>query len=208
MNDILDNYLYKSIFPWWEWDIKNNAVTFNDKKATMLGYDPKDFRGAKYQNFTNLLHKDDYHRTMQSMKIVLDGRKELYQIDYRILASDGTYKWYMDRGTVIEKEYGNPIRMRGIVINLGSEDNPREASDILLDFIKTESKVYLNNKEQHIYTLCSNCSRVKAENDRWVPVSDIIISKLEGAGSHGICPSCIQKLYPEYAEKVLEAIPI
>lgn len=202
--DKLNNYLYKSIFPWWEWDIKHNAVTFNDKKATMLGYDPNDFKGKRYQNFTDLLHKDDYQRTMHSMEIVLDGKTDLYQIDYRILASDGTYRWYMDRGTIIEKEGNLPTKMRGIVINLGSEYSPQLASDIILDFIKSEEMIHMNNKDQYIYTLCCNCYNVKVENNRWVPLSDSILSKLDGAGSHGICPNCLRILYPDFADKILD----
>ncbi len=206
MNIQLDSLLKNSPFPWWEWDIIRNTVIFNDRKATMLGYDAERFKGKGYQKFTDLLHRGDYERTMEDMRQVLQGKKELYQIDYRILASDGHYRWYMDRGTVIETTEGRPSKMRGIVIDLG-EENPQEgAGHILLDFIKSASLNDETGLEDSYFTLCSNCLKVKKDNQRWIPVSKALLSGLEGKPSHGICPDCIRLLYPGYADFILQDV--
>jgi PAS domain S-box-containing protein len=121
-SDEINHFLVDSPYAWWEWDIIANKVTFNDLKATMLGYNPYDFRNSGYQVFTDLLHADDFEKTMQAMRDVLEGKTDLYQIDYRIKAKNGSYHWYLDRGLVIEREESEIIKkLRGIVIDLGAE---------------------------------------------------------------------------------------
>jgi hypothetical protein len=78
----LDAILAQSQLPWWEWDIKKNAVSFNDLKVTLLGYNISDFRNCGYQCFTSLLHPDDYEHTMDAMHKVLAKKTKLYQTDY------------------------------------------------------------------------------------------------------------------------------
>ena len=78
----MKNFLYRnkilidSPFPWWEWDVLNNTVDFNDKKALMLGYEPEMFSSGGYQAFTDLLHPDDYEKTMNAMRQLLEGEKK------------------------------------------------------------------------------------------------------------------------------------
>ncbi|MDC7218419.1 MAG: PAS domain-containing protein [Spirochaetales bacterium] len=201
----LAQFLKDSPFPWWEWDIKNNRVVFNDLKATMLGYDPARFHGKGYGNFTDLLHREDYERTMDAMRVVLEGKADLYKIDYRILASDGKYKWYMDRGFVTETEEGRPVKMRGIVIDLGQENSFAQAAEILLDMIKTSPTKTRDGRNIPMYTVCSNCTKVKVPPDRWIPVSKGMLSALKGAPSHGLCPECFTRLYPQMAEYLDES---
>lgn len=199
MSEVLEKMLSDSPFPWWKWDIEKNLLEFNSLKATILGYDAEDFKGKGYQNFTNLLHKEDYRRTMDAMQRVLDNEADLFQIDYRILSAKGDYQWYMDRGIVTERKDGRPSKMRGIVIDLGSEDNPRRGADILGDMI-------ISDREAPYFILCSNCWKLKESNSRWIPVSPGLISSLKGVPSHSICPDCLRLLYPEHAREIIEKL--
>ena len=90
----------ESPFPWWEWDVAGNVVKASPLKVEMLGYCFEDFRGKGYQAYTDLLHPDDFERTMQAMRDLLEGRAPIYLVDYRIHARDGSWRWYMDRGSV------------------------------------------------------------------------------------------------------------
>lgn len=195
--------LHQSTFAWWDWDILANRVEFNDLKAAMLGYDPRSFDGKGYRGFTDLLHPDDFAKTMAAMQRVLDRHTDLYQIDYRILASDGGYRWYMDRGIVLDRATdGSPSRLRGIVIDLGKEAAPCGDIEALLDILdKTASR--LSKMGISWLTLCSCCKKVKRDDTHWIAMSPELVDLVGEDVSHGLCPGCVRELYPEYAAKVL-----
>lgn len=50
--------------------------------------------------------------------------------------------------------------------------------------------------------ICSNCKSIRDDKGYWQAVDRYISSHTDTKVSHGICPDCIDKLYPEYAEKL------
>ncbi len=195
--------LFDSPFAWWEWNITEDRVTFNDCKVTMLGYDPSEFRGKGYGAFTRLIHPDDFQRTMDAMKNVLRNSTDLYQVDYRILSASSQYHWYMDRGTVIERNAsGNPAILRGIVIDLGKESESGASIDKIIQLIESSS----SNNKSFILTVCSNCGKVKKSETEWISLTQQLIENVSNGISHGICPSCLYELYPEMAKSVLSRL--
>ncbi len=50
--------------------------------------------------------------------------------------------------------------------------------------------------------ICSNCKSIRDDKGYWQAVDRYISAHTDTKISHGICPDCIEKLYPEYAEKL------
>ena len=71
---------------------------------------------------------------------------------------------------------------------------------------------HLNNALNTIITLesilpiCSNCKKIRKTDsdpkqmDSWQPIESYITQKTNTKFSHGICPECLSKLYPEYTD--------
>lgn len=195
---LADIVLRDSPFPWWEWDVINNKVTFNDLKVTMLGYKVEDFKDKGYEAFTNLLHPDDYEKTMDAMRDLLSGRKNIYQIDYRIIDNQKRYHWYMDRGVVIAREGDKISKIRGIVIDLGMEGQAVSGIDKIIELLNQ----YSVNQDKLI-TICSSCRLIKTAGQEWIPTTNIPTEAITDTLSHGICPNCLKKLYPDFSERIL-----
>ncbi len=104
----------------WYWNIKTNEVTFNPLKVTTLGYDKSEIpEHVTYQYFTDKLHPEDFKKAMDSMRDHLYGKADVYEIEYRIKAKDGTFKWYYDRGKITQyDENGKPAFLAGIVFDI------------------------------------------------------------------------------------------
>jgi len=49
-----------------------------------------------------------------------------------------------------------------------------------------------------ILPVCASCKRIRDEQNRWQPIESYIRDRSEAEFSHGICPDCALKLYPEY----------
>ncbi|MBD3425886.1 MAG: PAS domain-containing protein [Candidatus Omnitrophica bacterium] len=197
---LLDESLRTSEFAWWQWEIPDNKVTFNDLKVTMIGYDPKDFADVGYQAFTDLLHPDDHERAMDAMRDHLEGRAPLYQIDYRIRKADGTYTWYVDRGVIMERSgSGEPLMLRGIVLDLGSELRKKTKDETILALLR---KAIPKGREEQLIRICASCKKLKLKEEDWVEVEKRFLKAVETDLSHGICPDCLKKLYPELADQL------
>jgi PAS domain S-box-containing protein len=194
--------MQQSKFPWWEWDIKTNTVRFNDLKVTRLGYDPKDFNGKGYQAFTDLIHPDDHERAMEAMMAVLRGDTRLYQIDYRIKTAKQDYLWYMDRGIVVKEDgTGNPLVIRGLVIDLGSEASRGAGIDALKSVIYASGTS--DTTGHSILTICASCKKARKDRDVWIELPPDLSDYIGERITHSICPGCIRDLYPDIADDIL-----
>ncbi len=195
----LEETLQHSEFAWWDWHIPSNQINFNDLKVKWLGYAPEDFKNSGYQAFTSLLHPDDHDKAMDAMRKYLSGEEPLYKVDYRIKTAAGDYKWYIDRGiTVSTDKKNNPIRLRGIVLDLGAHFSQDKISGLMVQLLR--HVIPLNkNADNNIITLCSNCKRLKISDDNFIDYRGDLNTFLDLRVSHSICPDCLRALYPEYA---------
>jgi two-component system, chemotaxis family, CheB/CheR fusion protein len=108
---------------WWEWDVPSGNVSMHEKKATMLGYSPQDFPSDVYE-ISKLIHPDDYEHSMQQMRNHLEGKIPEYNVVYRLKTASGDYKWYHDRGGVVERtSEGKPLKLIGLVIDIDELKN-------------------------------------------------------------------------------------
>lgn len=202
LNNLLEEALESSEIAWWEWDFKKNLVLSNDLKTTMLGYKPGSFKDAGYQAYTDLLHPDDFERTMQAMRDHLEGRAAIYQVDYRILRADGHYTWYMDRGRIIERDHlNNPLKLRGIVMDLGETLMEKSRDEAILKLIR--QTLALGDSNEKFIVLCSSCKKIQISNNIWMPVNGSFERGLLEKISHGICHDCLRQLYPEEADDLI-----
>ena len=49
----------------------------------------------------------------------IQGSKDIYETKYRIMAADGSYRQFYDKGRIVQK-VGNDMRIAGMVIDLDS----------------------------------------------------------------------------------------
>jgi PAS domain S-box-containing protein len=49
-----------------------------------------------------------------------------------------------------------------------------------------------------LLSICASCKRIRDEHQIWQPLESYIQAHSEAKFSHGVCPDCLRKLYPEY----------
>lgn len=52
-----------------------------------------------------------------------------------------------------------------------------------------------------ILPICSSCKKIRDERGDWHNIEDYIGARSEADFSHGICPACAKRLYPEIYDK-------
>jgi len=51
---------------------------------------------------------------------------------------------------------------------------------------------------QGILPICASCKKIREDNGHWTQVESYIREHSEAEFSHGLCPECAKKLYPDY----------
>jgi signal transduction histidine kinase len=130
----LDGAMFAGDLAWWEMDAETGEVAFHENKADLLEAAPSDF--DHYEDFTELIHPEDYDGAMEAMRDHLEGRAEKYDTEYRIRAASGEYRWFHDIGGVTTRRGdGSPLKVTGVVVDItrrkAVEQNLRERNEQL-----------------------------------------------------------------------------
>ncbi len=118
----------------WDWDIRQNIVTHNERWCELLGFPPTE-RQHPIDVFGELLHEDDRAVVQACLEEALLG-SGAYSHEHRMYRRDGTVIWVHDRGKVVERDAdGAPVRMAGSATDITerkrSEQALLEATDAL-----------------------------------------------------------------------------
>ncbi|ULA61426.1 MAG: Histidine kinase [Nitrospira sp.] len=104
----------------WDWHISTGHVTFNDRWATMLGYQLHELE-PHVRTWEHLVHPEDLPAVMESVSAHLRGETPLYSTEHRLRTKSGTWCWVFDSGRVVERDAtGNPVRAAGIHLDISA----------------------------------------------------------------------------------------
>lgn len=94
-----------------DWYIQTGRILRNERWAGMLGYTLKEIENT-YRQWEDLVHPDDRAAALQAIQDHLDRKTPIHRDEYRLRAKDGSYRWVLDQGKIIEYDpQGRPLRM-------------------------------------------------------------------------------------------------
>lgn len=97
----------------WDWNALNNRVYFSPRWKTMLGY-AEDEVGDTLSEWETRVHPDDLPAAHAALDRLFRKETPVYQNEHRLKCRDGSYKWILDRGKVMEwTDDGKPRRVIG-----------------------------------------------------------------------------------------------
>jgi len=97
----------------WDWNPQTNEVHFSRQWKAMLGYEEYQI-GDHLEEWSSRVHPEDLAKCYTDIARYLRGETEIYYNEHRIRCKNGTYKWILDRGRVIERDdQGQPVRFIG-----------------------------------------------------------------------------------------------
>jgi PAS domain S-box-containing protein len=96
----------------WDWDIKNEKISWSPELFALLGLDSQ-YAEASFTTFKDLVHPDDIKIIPNLINAALTNRKHLV-FEYRVIFPDKSIRWISTFGETIYDFDGGPIRMTGI----------------------------------------------------------------------------------------------
>ncbi len=111
----------------WDWNLATGAQTHSRHWEEMLGYSAGDLTHG-YRDFETLVHPDDIAMVQAAANAYMDGLSAEYSADFRMRCKDGSWKWILSRGMVVERDLiGSPLRMIGTHTDISERKRAEEA---------------------------------------------------------------------------------
>lgn len=119
----------------WDWDLKSGEVYFSPQWKRMIGFDDSELEPT-IETWRELCLPDDLAISDDAIAHYIAGETDEYRAECRIRTKDGTVKWVLDRGTIVERDIdGTPLRM------IGTHDDITEAKALESELRESRAQV-------------------------------------------------------------------
>ncbi|HOE42288.1 MAG TPA: ATP-binding protein [Rhodoferax sp.] len=102
------------------WDLNpRTGQVFRLSRSSEIFGDELQETEASADEWASRLHPQDLPRTLELVQACLSGTQSRYATEYRVQATDGSWRWALDRGMVIGRdEAGQALRMIGTLSDI------------------------------------------------------------------------------------------
>ena len=102
----------------WDWDLQTRKAVFDKRWAAMLGFLSEEIE-PQVSGWENLIHSEDKPRVIEVLDEHLEGRRPIFEAEYRLRAKSGEWHWILTRGRVVERDgNGKPLRAAGTNLDI------------------------------------------------------------------------------------------
>lgn len=120
-----------------DWHIPSGECYFSSRLYAMLGYEDGEFPGHA-DSWRERLHPEDLAKAEVLLHQHFADERIPYKIEFRMRQKDGSWKWILARGKVVEKDAaGRPARMIGTHIDISERKAAEERYRQLIENLST-----------------------------------------------------------------------
>ncbi|MDO9092561.1 MAG: PAS domain-containing protein [Rubrivivax sp.] len=97
----------------WDWHVQERREVLSAQCKAMYGFGPDELPDTP-DGLDSRTHPDDLPAMRAAREAHFDGRTANYANEHRVQCKDGSWKWILSRGMVLERDsLGQPLRMIG-----------------------------------------------------------------------------------------------
>jgi PAS domain S-box-containing protein len=124
----------------WEWDLAGDSLRWAGDPAALLGPLPPGL--ARHPTFLELVHADDRERFLAAGREAR-ARAGDYQLEFRLVRTDGAVRWVMARGKSVCALPGGaiPDRLFGVTLDI----HERKLAQLAAEALARQQKALLDN---------------------------------------------------------------
>ena len=95
----------------WEWNLETNQGFYSQRWYEMLGYGNRSF-AMSLDTWKNLCHPEDLQPAQDAIAAAIAAPDNArYEVELRVRAADGGYRWILQRGAVVERDEAGKARI-------------------------------------------------------------------------------------------------
>jgi PAS domain S-box-containing protein len=162
------------------WRANTNAECdyFNDRWLQFRGRSMEQEYGNRWAEG---VHPEDHQRCLATYLDAF-GKREPFEMEYRLQRHDGEYRWILDTGAPF---FGKNHKFQGYI---GSciDITDRIEAQRALDRARDRELANLRG----ILPICMQCKKIQQTDGGWVQLELYIRDHTRADFSHGLCPEC------------------
>lgn len=164
---------------------------FNERWLAFTGHTREQEFG---EGWVEGVFEEDRARCME-IYVTAFGRREVFEMEYRLRRHDGAYRWIFDRGV---PRYGASGEFLGYIGSCIDVTERVEAQEELHRLQEARIKML-----HGLLPICMTCKKIRNDSGYWESVEHYIREHSEANFSHGFCPECAEKYYRSELEPYL-----
>ena len=103
----------------WEWNIVQDTANFSPEWRQMCGIGPESSGSLDLDEWMSRVHPADKRSSYSDIIRHIKGESPMYENEYRLKVQDGSYKWILSRGKVVEWDsQGKATLMVGVYTDI------------------------------------------------------------------------------------------
>jgi len=161
----------------------------------ITGYSAKEFHEDPFL-LERIVHPDDRSFVETHMREDVTNHEAVPRaVDFRIVHKSGDVRWI---GHVCQSVFGDQGQWLGRRCSNRDITEPKKAEQqkqsLLVDLQVALAKV---KTLSGFLPICASCKKIRDDEGYWHQIESYIRDHSDAEFSHGICPACARKLYPE-----------
>jgi PAS domain S-box-containing protein len=182
-------------------DVDGRYVLDNQSHLRSLGLkNQEDILGKRTYDFNPpelaQSYSEDELQVIQTKKELLD-KEEL-----AVHKDTGEQRWHLTSRVPLIDSQGNVTGIVGIARDITEHKRAEAERERLIKELQTalaDIKVLSG-----LVPICANCKKIRDDKGYWNQLEGYIQEHSQARFSHGVCPDCMQKLYPNFVPKKKE----
>ncbi len=160
----------------WDWNLMDNALWLSENYRKKFGYDSaKD--SVSRDNWFEKVHPLDKKKVQESIWESINNNEKQWSAEYRFLLGNGKYADILDRGYILQDEYGTPYRMIGSMLDITDLNDARKNAES-----SEQDKYFLAQSMPLILWTANPEGSVDFINDYFASYSNLEIKDALGTG--------------------------
>jgi PAS domain S-box-containing protein len=170
-------------------DLRGQILSVNQRGAALLGYDQRDLLNKNIRDFLVPEVRDEFNMYLDTIQKhgVAKGLMLLQ-------TATGEKRVWEYHNTLRTEGVTEPI-VRGMAHDITERKQIEDERERLVEDLQ---KALAEIKQlSGLLPICSGCKKIRDDKGYWNQIEEYISAHSEATFSHGLCPDCLKKLYPD-----------
>jgi PAS domain S-box-containing protein len=157
---------------------------------------PADTKEVSVEALLARVEPADLPPIQADMEFIGAGKKDSHVWEYRIRRADGSTRWIQSRGKVVGRDAsGRPVHVSGAITDITARKLLEEERErVLLELQGAGGQV---KTLSGFVPICAGCKKIRDDHGAWEGVEAFVSRHTDVRFSHGICPTCEKRLFPQ-----------
>ena len=183
----------------WLWDVKTGNVEWSEEVYKIFGLDPQEFTPHIDSILALSPWPEDHQRNRELIERAIE-KHDQGSYEQKFLRPDQSIGYYYSTFQGHYDKNGNLLSLFGTVLDITERKRTEEESEKLIS--ELQQALLEVRKLSGLLPMCASCKKIRNYKGYWEQLETYIQQRSEAEFSHGICPDCMKKLYPEICKKI------